>query len=241
LDKIKKATKEYLASLTARPDQWSSHYNLGNYYLNRGDIKQALASYDIALRLEPRAAMVMVNAAMAYAQIGEKERAEKSLLQAIKIAPDNAAAHFNLGLLWAELNRGKEAERELKEAFRLDPKMAQAAYNLCILTVKSRPQEALSWCRKAVELNPQEPRYGYTLAFYQKEQGDLKAAATTLHDLLVQRPAFTDAYLLLAEICAQQGDRLQAKKVLDKGLQEGTSSPQDQDRVKAMLQKLAKP
>ena len=124
--------------------------------------------------------MVMVNASMAYAQMGEKDQAEKSLVQAIKIAPDNAAAHFNLGLLKAEQNRGKEAERELKEAFRLDPKMAPAAYNLCILTGKDRPAEALSWCRKAVQLHPQEPKYAYTLAFYQKEQGDLKGAAATL-------------------------------------------------------------
>ena len=69
---MKKATEEYLASLTARPDQWTSHYNLGNYYLNRGDVKQALASYDTALKIEPRAAMVMVNAAMAYVQMGDK-------------------------------------------------------------------------------------------------------------------------------------------------------------------------
>ena len=74
------ATAEYLASLTARPDQWSYRYNLGNYYLNRGEVRQALASYDTALKIEPRAAMVMVNAAMAYAQTGETAQAEKSLL-----------------------------------------------------------------------------------------------------------------------------------------------------------------
>ena len=87
------ATAEYLASLTARPDQWSSHYNLGNYYLNRGEVKLALAAYDTALKIEPRAAMVMVNAAMAYAKTGATDQAEKSLVKAIKIAPDNAAAH----------------------------------------------------------------------------------------------------------------------------------------------------
>ena len=160
--------------MTARPDQWTSHYNLGNYYLNRGEVKEALAAYGTALKIEPRAAMVMVNAAMAYAKLGAQDQAEKSLVEAIKIAPDNAAAHFNLGLIRAEQNRGKEAEREIREAFRLDPKMAPAAYNLCILSAKGRPKEALSWCEKAVELNPQEPKFAYTLAFYQKEQGDLR-------------------------------------------------------------------
>ena len=133
---VQKATGEYLASLTARPDQWTSHYNLGNYYLNRGEVKEALASYDTALKIEPRAAMVLVNAAMADARMGAPDQAEKSLLKAIQVEPGNAAAHFNLGLLKAEKNQVKEAERELQEALRLDPKMAPAAYNLCVLIIK---------------------------------------------------------------------------------------------------------
>jgi Tfp pilus assembly protein PilF len=235
---VQKATDEYLASLTARPDQWSSHYNLGNYYLNRGEVKKALAAYDIALKIEPRAAMVMVNAAMAYAQMGEKSRAEKSLVKAIKSAPNNAAAHFNLGLLKAEQNRVKDAERELREAFRLDPKMAQAAYNLCILTAKERPKEALSWCRKATELHPQEPKFAYTLAFYQKEQGDLQGAAATLKDFLTQRPGFIDGYLLLAEIYVDQGARSQAETLLRKVLQQENLPPRDRGRIAATLQNL---
>ncbi len=240
-DKVKQATDEYLASLTARPDQWTSHYNLGNYCLNRGEAKEALAAYDTALKIEPRAAMVMVNAAMVYAQTGEKEQAEKFLLQAVKVAPKNAAAHFNLGLLQAEQHRVKEAERQLRQAFRLDPKMAPAAYNLCILTAKDRPREALSWCRRAMALNPQEPKYAFTLAFYQKERGDLKGAAATLKDLLRRRPAFTDGYLLLAETYLAQGERLQAEAVLRQFLQVENLPPRDRARVAAALQKLSPP
>jgi Tfp pilus assembly protein PilF len=240
-EKVKKATAEYLASLTARPDQWTSHYNLGNYYFNRGEIKPALAAYGTALKIEPRAAMVMVNAAMAYAQTGETQEAEKFLLKAIKVAPDNAAAHFNLGLLKAEQNRGKDAEQELREAFRLDPKMAPAAYNLCILIAQDRPAAALSWCRKAVALNPQEPRYAYTLAFYQKAGKDLPGAAATLRDLLTHQPGFTAGSLLLAEIYVEQGDRGQAAMVLRQALQVEGLPPQDRARVDGALRKLRQP
>jgi tetratricopeptide (TPR) repeat protein len=185
--------------------------------------------------------MVLVNASMAYAQMGEKGRAEKSLAQAIKIAPDNAAAHFNLGLLQAEQNRVKEAERELRQAIRLDPKLAAAAYNLCILTAKDRPAEALSWCRQAAALNPQEPKYTFTLAFYQKEQGDLKGATGTLQELLRRRPGFTEGYLLLAEINFQEGERSQAEAVLREALQVESLAPRDRARLAAALQKLSSP
>ena len=68
------ANKEYLASLTARPDQWSSHYNLGNYYLNRNDPKKAISSYNTSLKLEPRAVLAMVNESMAYARMGDDQK-----------------------------------------------------------------------------------------------------------------------------------------------------------------------
>jgi tetratricopeptide (TPR) repeat protein len=155
------------------------------------------------------------------------------------VDPGNAAAHFNLGLLKAEKNRGKEAERQLKEAFRLDPQMAPAAYNLCILIAKDRPAEALSWCRKAVALNPQEPKYAFTLAFYQKGQRNLSGAAATLKDLLAKHPGYMDGQLLLAEIYLQQGERPEAEAMLRQALQRENLAPRDRARLGAALQKLS--
>ena len=87
-------------------------------------------------------------------------------------------------------------------------------------------------------LNPQEPKYAYTLAFYQKEQKDLQGAAATLKDLLTQRPGFTDGYLLLAEIYVQQGERPQAEALLRQAQQVENLSPRDRSRIAATLQKL---
>jgi predicted Zn-dependent protease len=92
-----------------------------------------------------------------------------------------------------------------------------------------------------VALNPQEPKYAFTLAFYQKEQGDLEAGATILQDLLAQRPAFADAYLLLAEIYGQQGNRPKAEAVLRQAQQVESLSPRDRARVEAMLRKWSTP
>ena len=75
---IEKADAEYRDSLMSRPDQWDSYYNLGNYYASRADFKQAVVSYDTALKLEPRAMPAMVNESMAYAQIGEIKKRLKS-------------------------------------------------------------------------------------------------------------------------------------------------------------------
>ncbi|MGO9614505.1 MAG: tetratricopeptide repeat protein [Dissulfurispiraceae bacterium] len=198
--RVEKAKKEYLAFIMARPDQWTSHYNMGNYQLSRGEIKKAVASYQVALKLEPQAVMAMVNSSIAFAQMGDSGKAEKSLQEALKIAPDNAAANFNMGLVKAEKNEPKPAETYLKKALKADPQMAQAAYNLCVITSKDRISEAVRWCRKAAELRPQEPRYAFTLAFYLNQKGDRDEAVRTLQKIVTKYPGYKDAEMLLEEI-----------------------------------------
>jgi tetratricopeptide (TPR) repeat protein len=197
---VEAANAEFLTSLLSRPDQWGSYYNLGNYYLNRGDFKQAVASYDTALKLEPRAVLAMVNESIAYARLGETSKSSDALQKALKVAPENAAANFNMGLLKAEQNDLKQAEVYLRAALKADPQMAQAAYNLCVITAKDRLDEALGFCRKASALRPDEPRYAYTLAFYLNQKGDKDEAVSTLKAIVEKHPAYRDAQLLLQRI-----------------------------------------
>ena len=108
------AQAEFLSALNARPDAWSSHYNLGNYYSSRNESEKAIASYETALRLEPRALLPLTNIAIVYGQRGDYDKAETSLRKAIEIDPKSAPVHFNLGLLLAERGRAGEAEKELR-------------------------------------------------------------------------------------------------------------------------------
>ena len=79
---------------------------------------------------------------------------------------------------------------------------------------------------------------GEKLVLTQKEQGDLKKAAATLHDFLARRPGFVDGYLLLAEIYRQQGEQDHAVAVLRQAVQRENLSPQDQARLTAAFQNL---
>jgi Flp pilus assembly protein TadD len=200
---IRRAEEEYMTSLLAWPDQWSSHYNLGNHHLNRGALEEAVGSYDRALTFEPRAAMVLVNRALALAGMGESGEAERSLSQALRVAPDNAAARFNLGLLKAEHDEPGQAEESLKAALSLDPQMAQAAYKLCVLLVRDRLREAVGFCREAVRLRPEDARYAYTLAFTLNQKGETAEAMGILKIVVEKFPEYRDARTLLGRIGAE--------------------------------------
>ena len=229
------ANEEYLASILSRPDQWASHYNLGNYYLDRQDFKQAVASYETALKLEPRAVLAMVNESMAYVHMGENEKADESLKKALKVAPDNAAANFNMGLLKAEQNDMQGAEAHLRAALKADPQMAQAAYNLCVVLSRDRLDEAVGFCRQAAELRRDVPKYTYTLAFFEQQTGDTAGATAALHDLIARYSAYADAYLLLGGIYEEQGNKSKAEEVYNQGLAAEGIPDSQKYRMKARL------
>ncbi len=236
--RVEAANEEYLASILSRPDQWESHYNLGNYYLARGDFRQAVDSYDTALKIEPHGVLAMVNEAMAYARMGQNQKANDALLNALKVAPDNAAANFNMGLLKAEEGDPAAAEKHLRAALKADPQMAQAAYNLCVILSKDRIDEAVEFCRKAAEIRPDQPRYAFTLAFYQQQKGNLPGAASVLDGLITKYPAYADAYVLLGGIYEKQGKKEEAEGVYNKGLAVEGIPDQYKVRMKVRLEAL---
>lgn len=196
----KRATDEYMTSILARPDDPGSYYNLGNYYFNRSQNERAVNAFETSLRLQPDYLLSLVNVALAYARQNEPHKAERTLRKAIEIDPDSSPANFNLGLLMSETGRMAEAEKALRAAFKADPLFAAAAYNLGVLLAQDRRDEAITWCRKAVDLDPENPKYRYTLAFFSHEDGDVDTAIDLLTQTIENSPQYLDAHILLGTI-----------------------------------------
>jgi cytochrome c-type biogenesis protein CcmH/NrfG len=79
------------------PDDPLSHYNLGVYHQNRGELMRAVAAYETAVRLEPTMP-ALVNVAMIYARLGRTSDAEQALRRAVELEPTSPAANFNLAV-----------------------------------------------------------------------------------------------------------------------------------------------
>ena len=169
---LEKANHDFTTAMQARPDDWASHANLGNFYMEGRNFPAAASCFETATKLEPRQIGPMVNASMAYSNMAQNDKAEQSLRRALKMEPANAAANFNLGLLLGEQGRLPEAEQALRTALKADPQMAAAAYNLGVILGEKNLDEAIAWCQRAHELRPTDPKYVHTLAFYQRKKGD---------------------------------------------------------------------
>jgi tetratricopeptide (TPR) repeat protein len=133
--------------------------------------QRAIEYYETAIKLQNDMVLPYVNASLVYNQIGQNETAAEKLKQAIAIEPNNVAAHLNLALLYGEMARYEQAQAEFRQTFKLDSNSAVAAYNLCILLADTNPDESIRFGQKALQLQPDNARYAYTLAYYLHRAG----------------------------------------------------------------------
>jgi tetratricopeptide (TPR) repeat protein len=199
------ATRELAAALAARPDDDASWYDLARLHAGRGDAMAAIAAYETAIRLRPDAVAPLVNVSLLYNAVGRNGDAESSLRRALALDPTNAAAHLNLGMLLGELGRLPEAETALRAALGEDPRSAAAAYNLAVIVARDRPDEAVTWSRRAAELEPASAKYTYSWAFYLAQRGDKQSAIAVLRRALDRKVASQETCALLGGLLAQTG------------------------------------
>ncbi len=205
--RLRGAVAELMESMRSRPDDMASHYNLGNLYLSRSQMGEAVKEFETACRLVPDALPPRVNVALAYNALGQNDKAEASLRQALRLDATNSAANLNLGMLLAEMGKMSEAEQAFRAAFKADPSSAQAAYNLGVLLSKEHPEEALIWCRRAAELRPENPQYGYTYAFYLYRAGQLDEALKAIRPVRQRHPEHEDSLLLERQLLQEENKR----------------------------------
>ncbi len=213
------ALDEYVAIQLYTSDMPSGPYNLANLEANQGRYAEAEKHYRRAIEIDDQFFLAKANLALLLNQLGRNTEAETLLREVVAAQPSSAEAAFNLGLLLAEGGNTAEAEQVLRAALKADPTLAAAAYNLAVLVAPRKPAEAVELSRKAAQARPDEPRYAWTLAYFQDRTGDRSGAARTLEDLLRRDPGHGDAALLLGDILDREGRRAEAEAVLKKALE----------------------
>ena len=95
-----------------------------------GDVRGALADYQLALESFPDSAIVLNNIGYAQLQLGRYDLALQNLNRAVSTDPENAQARLNLGLVHYALQQYEAAIAELQAAAELDPRLGGAVEDL---------------------------------------------------------------------------------------------------------------
>ena len=98
--------------------------------LNKGQIEEAIASFDKAISLDDKNALAYVGLGKAYSRKGDFEEAIASFDKAISLDDKNALAYVGLGNIYSRKGDFEEAIASFDKAISLDPQNAFSHYSL---------------------------------------------------------------------------------------------------------------
>jgi len=89
------------AALKNNPGDPQLNYELGNLYLGKGELNEAIRQFQKALSLQPNFLEALNNLAMAHTFGRQYDQALKAFQKLIALQPDNAANYYNVAVLYA--------------------------------------------------------------------------------------------------------------------------------------------
>lgn len=138
-------------------------YNMGLFFLNDGDIDEAIKYLKNSLALKPDYDLALCSLGLAYSMNGNLEQSINYYKTCIKVNPSLTEAHNFLGTVYQEMGFIDQAEKEYRMAI-ADGKFKSRQlpfYNLARLYItKDKLQEALVYVEEALKI------YGnFTMAY----------------------------------------------------------------------------
>jgi len=109
-----------------------AYFSLGNLYLKKGDTKEALKQYDLALKNDPRIGRAHLNKGIIFFRLQDWKEAEKEFLTELKIDPQNEKAYNNLSVLYRLKNDNPRAIIYANQALEIKPYYKEAYINLAL-------------------------------------------------------------------------------------------------------------
>ena len=162
-----------------------AHNNLGNAFARAGQFDQAIASYRRALNLRP---------------------------QFIEAHHNLAQAHDNLGGALLAIGRVDEAVASFRGAVEIDPEFFEAHNNLGnALRGAGQLDQALASYDRALQIMPLFAEAHCNRAIALRLLGRATDARAACWSALGIRPRFASVLIVLGELCADNGDFLEAE------------------------------
>ena len=152
----------------AFPDSYDAISMKGSLEMKLRDYKEAVDSYERAVKLKPDSAGAKRDLATAEWRAGMHEKAVSAFEQVLRQFPRDAVTYQVYGMLLAEdaTPEGRSHAAGLFErAIALDNSSAESRYQLANIKVEDgQPERALPHLENAIKLDPQDSRFHFALS-----------------------------------------------------------------------------
>ncbi|RKH76813.1 hypothetical protein D7Y21_38250 [Corallococcus sp. AB045] len=187
--------------------------------LAQGQVTQAKAEAEKLLAKNPNhrdALVVMAKLALVENKVPQAE----GLLAKAEAQGATAETGLVRANIAAQKGQLDAALKAYQGVLAVEPNRAEAHFGKGMMLIKQdKAPQALEALSQAAKLAPQNPVFRYRLGQVQLEAGQTDAGLATLREVLTLAPRFVPAYLSLSHALSAQDKLVDARKVLEQGLQ----------------------
>lgn len=171
------AERELKEALKLDPQYGDAHYLLGLTYLSMKRLDEAEKELLEVIRIEPRFETTRLYLANIYLQKKENRKAKDQLEFVISQNPRIAQAYYGLGVVSYYEGDISKSITQWRKAVEIDKNYVSAYYNLGLaLFMTGNTEDGRVFVEKAMKMKPQNPLYGFTLAWLDYDSGKKKDA-----------------------------------------------------------------
>ncbi|WP_406684463.1 tetratricopeptide repeat protein [Seonamhaeicola sp. MEBiC1930] len=186
----KKVKKEFETHLSVTSDFAGGRAKRGMYYLKKGDLLNAIKSFESALEIESLNNIIRSNLANLYYRNGQFKEAEEAFRTIISQEPEYGQTYYSFALLLGELNRTDEAITQMELAVKYMPENIRFYYNLSLLYDKvNNFKKAEGVAVKGLKIAPQNGDLLYVLTYIYQKNGQIGKALNIARQLVQLYPS----------------------------------------------------
>ncbi len=201
-----------------------ANFTLGTLYYQRGEIEKAFNLFNKAIRLNPDYAGPHNNIGLIYMDMGNYKKAEQAFKTALRKGSE-VEARVNLAQFYMLQDEYEKAESILREIYR--PRRTDSVYVALgnIYSHKGRPDKAIGYFEKAIDLNPHNTTALYNLANIYLREGNAQTAVQLYERALDINPDFVQVYINMGVSLYEVEDYEKAAQSFEKALKLGARTP----------------
>ncbi len=192
-DGARKAGQLCLKAIEAAPDFALAYQGMALALERLGRLSAALSCYEEAYRRDPSNADLYLNLGMVAWKLDMLEAAEKFLRLHNQMAPGQIGGVANLAGLLRDRLKYEDSVELLRSAIYREPENPDLWNSLGTTLLESGdPDQALTFYREALRLNPDYARAHHNMAFAHDLLGDMDEAVTHFRQALALEPTAAD-------------------------------------------------
>ena len=201
LDLSSRAGRELSLFLDENADEPAGQMQLGEFFVGRNDLTNALAHYRQAVTWDAHSGPIHRELAITYNLLHQGSNTLGELMAAVRLNPRDSEYRYELALVLNEEGYSTAAVTELERAVQLNPGHARAWYDLGLArAAKHDLAGALAALARAGEIEPGDPRIPYVRATILLPLGRTDEARGALRRALELQPDFVPARNLSAQL-----------------------------------------